>query len=417
MIVYKFGGASVKNAAGIKNVVKIIQQSNAPLAVVVSAMGKMTNALEQMIQCLVQNDPTAFRKAWNVIRDFHVKEALTLDCIDVYLPFVDAVELELFEIAKQQNDYEYDALYDQIIGFGERLSSVLLGVYLNQSGVKTQWVSASDLIITNQQHRRASILWKETEQAVQNAWKRLEPNTIMLTQGFVGSTPDGIPTSLGREGSDYTAAVLSYCLNAEHVTIWKDVPGVLTADPRRIPDATLIPELSYREAIELTYYGAQVIHPKTIQPIQIKQTPMYVRSFVHPDGQGTCINQTGAVHYPPMIVFKDDQYLLTITTLDYSFVSEAQLSIIFSLFTKFGVTVQVMRNSAISFVVCISCDSHHFGPLMQAMKTHFNVQCVDGVQLLTIRHFTESLIESIKMKNDILFEERYKNTYQLVRAI
>ncbi len=413
MKVYKFGGASVADAERIRNVADIIaSEESKPLIVVVSAMGKTTNALEALLK--------KSREDLNVEEDFlrlvetHnsvVKELnggiSTSDLLD---PLVKELKqnLETFNVA------EYDLAYDQIVSFGELISTKIVSFYLDQIGVSVKWVDARDLIVTDSTFREGIIDWSKTQANVDKLMDDVKNYEVILTQGFIGGNLEGKTTTLGREGSDYTAAILSYCTDAEAMAIWKDVPGILTADPRLFDNVVLIDRLSYKEAIEMTYYGAKVIHPKTIKPIQNKGIPLWVKSFVNPKGKGTIISGEIELTYPPMIVIEPKQALIHISTRDFSFVGEHHLSKLFQIFNHHRVRVNMMRNTAISFSVCTNDIENRIKSLGEDLLEDFNFVVDSDLELITVRHYTEELVMQLKQGKIILFEERLMNTIQMV---
>lgn len=412
MLVYKFGGASVKDAAGVRNVSKIIVQCKEPLVVVVSAMGKTTNALEVIMQ---EQSMKQALEGLAVLVENHLDIARELNISTPVSKLLSQCLSDGRSLLSSKSDYGYDEFYDQFISLGEQMSSQILTTYLKTQLDKVTWVDARKLIKTDEHFRFAGILWRETEAAIQQMFQEeYATKNLVVTQGFIGATLDGRTTTLGREGSDYTAAIFSYCLDADSMTVWKDVPGVLSADPRILSSATLIPKLSYREAIEMTYYGAQVIHPKTIQPIQRKEIPLWVKSFLNPSGQGTLIDASDAEQYQSMIVFTKNQYFLNITTKDFSFIAERHLSMLFRLFNTHRIRVNLMRNSAISFSVCLSAEPQRLNALLTELEYSFNVEQHADLELITIRHFNDETIDEMKRNRLIIFEEIHDVTFQMV---
>ncbi|MBI1223972.1 MAG: aspartate kinase [Bacteroidetes bacterium] len=418
--VFKFGGASVKDASGIKNVTSILQSfKEEPIMVVVSAMGKTTDALERIVAAHANNSGEAHQLLENLKQSHYVimeelfgKEHPAFD--DVNDTFV-AVEW-ILEEAPHPN---YDFLYDQIVCVGELVSSKILSAYLNHAGLPTQWLDARDIILTDDIYREGWVQWDET---VENANKITKPMVeaggFVLTQGFIGSTTENFTTTLGREGSDYTAAIFSYCLDAESMTIWKDVPGVLTADPRIFENVAKLDRLSYKEAIEMTYYGAKVIHPKTIKPLQNKSIPLYVKSFINPEAAGTFIGPDVDDLYPPMVALEKNQVLLNISTRDFSFVAEHHMSHIFTKIAEFRLQVNLMQNTAISFAVCVNNVDDRVQKFAQSIDKDFKVVIdADALELTTVRHYTPQTLEMLRSGKIILVEERSKNTVQMVMKV
>lgn len=417
MRVYKFGGASVKDAESIQNVGEIIQQTNnGKLLVVVSAMGKMTNALETVIKSLYDDSIESAEAALDTVKSHHLQEIVNLfdqeeSIIKKIMPVFESASDYLHSTDKS----DYDKDYDQIVSVGEMLSTKIVSAYLQQLGLKTVWHDAKESIITDNTYREGKIDWQNTEDNIKSKINSLfETFDIVVTQGFIGQSNEGLTITLGREGSDFTASIFSYCLDAESMSIWKDVPGILTADPRRFDNLTKIDRLSYREAIEMTYYGAKVIHPKTIKPIQNKSIPLHVRSFIDPKGSGTIISDEIELNYPPVIVVEDNQALVHISTKDFSFVAEHHLSKLFDLFTKYRVKVNMMRNTAISFSICTFDDSQKLERLKTELEAEFKVVIDHGQELITVRHFNQEVVDELKKGKIVLFEERLSNTLQMV---
>lgn len=414
--VFKFGGASVKDAAGIKNVIEIVKTyQDSQLMILVSAMGKTTNALEAVINAYMQKADNAIELYEGVKKSHYaIMDELFDKNNDVYVA-VNDIFVEADWVLEEEPHDEYDYVYDQIIGIGELVSSCILAAYLNQSGLKTTWLDARDLLITDNTYREGRIQWEPTQD---NVTKKIVPvldtNQLVLTQGFIGSTDDNQTVTLGREGSDYSAAIFSYCLDAESMTIWKDVPGVLTADPRMFENVTKLDRLSYKEAIEMTYYGASVIHPKTIKPLQNKTIPMYVKSFLNPQDEGTFITNDVDANYPPIVIVESNQVLLYISSNDFSFIAEHHLSALFTLFDKYRVWVNMMRNTAISFMVCVPNQPDRLKGLFKEMERDFSVMKEEGVELITIRHYTEEMLTEMKKGKIILLEEKIRKTFQIV---
>lgn len=415
MRVFKFGGSSVKDIVGIKNVVHILETVKEPIAVVVSAMGKTTNAIEDVVKLVYsQKDEDALLQ-WDKICREHKQVAVDLVCEKHCQSYLEEYELEGRSILYDYSRENSDEFYDQLISFGELMSSTLLTGYMISKGLAAVWVDARKIIKTDERFRSGNISWRATEDAVSMVLTDLmSRNQYMVTQGFIGRTRDGRTTTLGREGSDYTAAIISYCMDSESMAVWKDVPGVLTGDPRLFPDATLLPRLSYREAIEMTYYGAQVIHPKTIQPIQRKEIPLYVKSFLDPLSAGTKISKVGASLYPPMIVVTKNQYLLEFYSRDFSFIAEGHLSMLFRKFNHYRIRVNLMRNTAISFTVSVSAERERLDLLKDDLAQNFEIKEREGLELLTVRHYNNSTIEFLKLGRKVLFEEIQDITFQMV---
>jgi len=417
MRVYKFGGASVKDAKSIRNVGEIIQDTNkGKLLVVVSAMGKMTNALETVIEHTYKNTLDSAQVALDKVKSYHLQEIVSLfDKEDEVIQMIMPVLNDASHYLTTTDKSDYDRDYDQIVSVGELLSTKIVSAYLLQLGLKAIWHDARQSIKTDNTYREGKIDWQKTESNIKaNIISLFQTTDIVVTQGFIGQSQEGLTITLGREGSDFTASIFSYCLDAESMSIWKDVPGILTGDPRRFQNLTKIDRLSYREAIEMTYYGAKVIHPKTIKPIQNKSIPLHVRSFINPEGSGTIISDEIELNYPPVIVVEDNQALVHISTKDFSFVAEHHLSKLFDLFTKHRVKVNMMRNTAISFTICTFDDIQKLDKLKTELEAEFKVVIDHGQELITVRHFNQEVVDELKKGKIVLFEERLSNTLQMV---
>ncbi|MFT6748162.1 MAG: aspartate kinase [Flavobacterium sp.] len=414
MRIFKFGGASVKDADGIKNVVNllnIVGYENTLL--VISAMGKTTNALEVVIQNYFDKS-NELQSSIQEVKKYHNQIVLDLFgddtedvCFAVNILFAD---LEYF--IRSNKSPNYDFVYDQIISFGELLSTTIVSHYFNQSGLKNNWLDVRNFIKTDQTYRDALVNWDSTQTLITKGVKK---KTLNITQGFIGSDTNGFTTTLGREGSDYTAAIFAYCLGAESVTIWKDVPGVLNADPRYFDNAILLNQISYREAIELAFYGASVIHPKTLQPLQRKEIPLYVKSFTNPKLPGTSVSK-GADLEPqtPCFIVKKKQHLLSLSSIDFSFIMEENISEIFKLFHDFRMKVSLIQNSAISFSVCIEDKFGSFDELNAILSKKFKVTYKNDVSLYTIRHFTEEASQLVEKNKEVVLKQISKETMQIV---
>jgi aspartate kinase len=416
MQVFKFGGASVKDAAGVKNVVEVLKLfPKEKLCVVISAMGKTTNALERLVNAFFHKTENA-EKILEEIKQFHFsicKELFPNANHPVYMDLENTF-VELYWAIEDEPTHSFDFEYDQIVSIGEVLSTKIVSAYLNEVGIKNKWVDARGLVQTDNTYREGKVDFDLTEQLVKKEILPLFDNVdIVVTQGFIGGTSENFTTTLGREGSDYTASILAYCLNAQNVTIWKDVPGVLNADPKYFKHTKKIDELSYQDAIELTYYGASVIHPKTIKPIQNKNIPLYVKSFVEPKAEGTVVKESNKRLQIPSYIFKVNQILISIQPKDFSFIAEENLSDIFELFSKHSVKINLMQLSAISFSVC--CDNNEkIKALLEELQTLFKVLYNEGVELMTIRYYTQDTIDALTKNKTILLEQKSRFTLQMI---
>ena len=426
--VFKFGGTAVQDATGIMHVAGMLRQFvSLPLVIVVSAIGKTTNALEALLANYFQRDPLAVTESFENIRDFHfsILDELFDDKSHAVFGEVDSLFDHLRGYIRKGHLYsagpgEYDFEYDQIVSYGELFSSAILHHYLVLQGFQARLFDVRDLIKTDSTYRDARIDWKTTRSLIQNtipAYFNAQqgPGPIALTQGFIGSGPGGHTTTLGREGSDFSAAIFAWCLKAEEMTIWKDVPGVMNADPKWMSDSVCLDTLSYREAIELAYYGASVIHPKTIKPLENAGIMLRVRSFIDPDLPGTRVKKMGEWKIPtPLYIRKQDQMLISISPRDFSFILEENLSEIFRILAEFRIKVNVMQNSAISFSICIDSDRLKVDPLMAYLKKDYEIRYNKGLELFTIRHYTEESVQRIIQNRKVMMELRSRHTIQLL---
>lgn len=475
MKVFKFGGASVKDAAAVKNLYNVLQNHpGGPKLVVVSAMGKTTNALELVIadylyyknrdlqqpvlnrpavwkeyiesaspqtlellekpslsenlhsvseavqqnkklsSVLKEEGPSHYKSSLRVVKAFH--QGLVMNLFTQPDGPVSDKLSALFEklenFLEHNKSLQYDFVYDQVIGFGELFSSIIVSQYLQEQGLQNKWLDARGLIKTDNTYRDAEVQWEETCEKILEA---VVLDDLYVTQGFIGSDSNNFSTTLGREGSDYSAGIFAYCLEAESVTIWKDVPGILNADPRVFDRHELLHQISYEEAIELAFYGASVIHPKTLQPLQRKSIPLYVRSFIHPDQKGTAVSK-GQPIIPevPCFIVKKNEVLISLSSLDFSFIVEENISEIFALLHKYQMKVDLIQNSAISFSVCVENKFHTLDKLINHLKARFKVQYITGVSLYTIRHFDAQAVEQIERDSEVLLKQETRATVQLV---
>ncbi len=414
MEVHKFGGASVKDAKAIKNVGAIIKDrlSN-PSLIVVSAMGKTTNLLENLVKAYF--DKNDYSSLFAQVKQLHLStaEALELnkDVLDDMNELFVSVEWTL-----EENPIDTFAYYyDQIVSIGELLSSKIVTGYLQKISVNAEFLDVRDVLITDDTYMEAKVNWERTEENIlTKLLPKIQDNKLFITQGFIGTTNENNTTTLGREGSDFTGAVFAYCCNAESLTIWKNVHGVMTGDPSVFENVNLMERLSFTEAIEMTYYGAKVIHPKTIKPLQNKSIPLQVKSFIDPDRQGTRISQEQITSYPPIIVLDQDQALIHISSKDFSFVAESHLTEIFAIIAKHRVKVNLMRNTAISFSVCVTKQRDKIKHVIADLEKHFKVVLESDLELITIRHYTDAVIQEMKKNKIVLFEEKLEKMIQLV---
>ena len=418
MRVFKFGGASVKDAEAIKNVASIVSLfSNEEVVVVVSAMGKMTNALEKVVDAYF-NKKENIRDLINDVKKFHSDIIDNLGFINNH-PLRAQVENSFVEIdwlIEEEPSKGYAFAYDQIVSQGEIISTHIISTYLNENKISNEWLDARDIIHTDNTYREGKINWELTEKLVAMCIPPLlKKNKVVITQGFIGCTSENFTTTLGREGSDYTAAILSFCLNAKEMIVWKDVPGVLSADPKYATETFKLEQISYHDAIELTYYGATVIHPKTIKPLENKNIPLRVCSFKEPTEKGTAIgNYTGTKPLVPCFIYKFEQILFSISSKDFSFIAEEGMSRIFSLFAEHRIKINLMQNSALSFSICVDNDPFKIPQLKEVLQKEFHILYNDHLKLVTIRHYFASTIDEVIKGKTILLEQRSRHTAQIV---
>ncbi len=414
MKIFKFGGASVKDADGVKNVLNVMQQvGHENVLVIISAMGKTTNAFEEVIKNYFEKSP-ALQSSIQEVKKYH--NQILLDLFDdedhdaFYAVNSHFEDLEYFIRSNKSPNYNF--VYDQIVSYGELLSTTIVSAYFNENGLYNNWIDVRNLIKTDNTYRDANVDWEATQKRIT---KNIKKNTLNITQGFIGADDNNFTTTLGREGSDYSAAIFAYSLGADSVTIWKDVPGVLNADPRYFENAILLNQISYREAIELAFYGASVIHPKTLQPLQKKEIPLYVKSFINPLLPGTSVSR-GADLEPhiPCYIVKKGQLLLSLSSIDFSFIMEEHISEIFALFHQNKLKVNLIQNSAISFSVCIEDKFNNFNEVKNILAKKFKVTYNENVSLYTIRHFDENVKEIVENNKTVLLKQVSRETMQIV---
>ena len=415
--VFKFGGASVKDAVAVKNVASILQNfKDDPLVIVVSAKGKSTNKLEKIVAAYFGRTGEANELFHHFKKEHFELIGQLFEAGDPVFDEVNDAFVAVDWVLEEDPHPNYDFVYDQIVSVGELVSTKIVAAYLNKIGLPTHWLDARDIILTDDIYREGWVQWDQT---LENAQSITQPligkGGFVLTQGFIASTSENFTTTLGREGSDYTAAIFSFCLDADEMTIWKDVPGVLTADPRVFDNVTKLDRLSYKEAIEMTYYGAQVIHPKTIKPLQNKSIPLLVKSFKNPKGLGTFIGPEVEDTYPPMIAVEENQALLNISTRDFSFVAEHHISFLFNKIAELRLQVNLMQNTAISFAVCVNNTDGKVQQFVESIEKDFKVTIEDeGLELISVRHFMPHTLDMLRDGKIILVEERIRNTVQMV---
>lgn len=410
MKVYKFGGASVKDAEGIKNVARVLaSQGFERCVLVVSAMGKTTNFLEKVVQHYFAK--LDYQYEINIIKQNHldISKELFAENHSVFGE-ISILFDDMAAFLQRNKSPNYSFVYDQVVSSGEMISSKILSAYLNANGFQNSWLDAREYIKTDSTYREGVIDWEQTHRNI----AELNSNKSYVTQGFIGSESDNFTVTLGREGSDYSAAVFAYCLNAEMLTIWKDVPGVMTGDPRKFENVSLLSHISYEEAIEMAYYGASVIHPKTLQPLQQKNIPFYVKSFLEPEKPGTKVGAGDNNCYEETYILKENQHLMRIATRDFSFIAEEHMSQIFSLLARFKIKISLMQNSAISLALCLEDKYGKIDELNRELSQMFTTEIVRGVSLFTVRNADLQNLDAFYANKNILFEQISKKTVQVV---
>ncbi len=418
MKIYKFGGASVKDAAGVRNVASIIaKEKNNDVLVVISAMGKSTNALETLVNAAFKNE----KSASSILKDFIESHNQLLTELFEENSFIWTNEvrnlfLELECLIDNENlKDDYDFLYDQIVSFGELISTRIVSAYLLSQNIQNQWLDARNFIITDSRYRDAKVQWEETERVVTNRLKPLSAKNLIITQGFIGKGESGETTTLGREGSDYSAAIFGKLLGAESVTIWKDVAGVMNADPKKFENTVLISELSYNDAIELAYYGASVIHPKTIQPLKAANIPLYVKSFLNVDQPGTKVSEFSKPLSVPCKIHKSNQLMLEISTKDFNFIVEEHLKQIFEALSNFKVRAHIMQNSAIHFRCVVDDKENKHLPLVNHLtEMGLNINVIEHLELLSIYQPEAISTEEVSKFGKIIMQQNMGNAAHFV---
>lgn len=413
--VYKFGGASVNSTEAVRNMASIVKRfAGEQLVIVVSAMGKTTNRLEQLVPGV---RPRAEHPAQlEQLRDYHrqIIGGLFANPQHPVVADFDRLMAQLAEQCdKEPTNYNFD--YDQTVCFGELMSTTIISHYLNSIGLENLWVDVRQIICTNQNYREGIVDFEQTEAATRQFMASHANTRTFVTQGFIAGTADGHTTTLGREGSDYSASILSYCLNADRMTIWKDVPGFLNADPKFFPDTVKIEEIPYNEAIELAYYGASVIHPKTVKPIQNKNIELDIKSFVTPEAEGSKIGPFDTIRpLTPLYIVKQNQTLLSILPKDFSFIAEENLQTIFAALAELNIRVNLMQNSALSFSICIDDNEMLLAGLQEKLGEQFHLRYNRGLKLITIRYYTQEIIDKIVAGRPVLLQQRSRTTTQLI---
>jgi aspartate kinase len=413
--VFKFGGASVKDSAAVRNMCDIVRSfCNDSLVVVVSAMGKTTNAIERIHAARFRGEP--YQIELEELTRYHQQMVEELFGDDTTGSDALRAQLEAFKrVLNNTGSGNFDQDYDSLIGFGELISTAIVQAYLSYQEISSLWIDARDIIITDSRYRDARVNWEVSASRILPIERALSEKKVCVIQGFIGSTTDGHSTSLGREGSDFTASIMAYLLNASDVTIWKDVPGMLNADPKKFQDTVKLDRISFKEAIELAYYGASVIHPKTIKPLQNKGIPLHIKSFVDPAAAGSIIEEsTENDHLIPCFILKENQVLLSVSTRDFSFIVEDNLKEIFDVLSTIGIRVHLMENSAISFSIVFDQDDYKMSELLKQLGPHYITRYNTQLQLMTVRHGNESIVAQVSAGKELLLEQRSRQTTRLL---
>jgi len=406
MIVYKFGGASVKSAETIRNLLKIIRLQNKNLFIIVSAMHKTTNELEELLNRYFTNENMQgqfgkiYKFHFEIMNDlFTNKSPIWIDSNNIFN--------QLKKLLKEKKSYDYDEMYDRIVPFGEIISTTIISTYLQENCIDNLWIDARDLIITDNNHRFANVDFNATRNKLTNI-TNFTKNKIFITQGFIGATNNGTPTTLGREGSDYTAAIIANILDAQSLTLWKDVEGIYNADPNKNPNAIKLEKISYREATELAYFGAKIIHPKTAKPLMNKGIPIVIRSFLNIEKKGTIVGNFDEKISPviPIFIENKNQVLFTISAFNFEFINEKMLERIFKIFNQFKIKINLLQNSALNLSLCFDYNPNNFESLVAEINKYFNTKYNKNLTLLTIRHFTEKSIKETIANKKILMEQK-----------
>ncbi|NQZ36265.1 MAG: aspartate kinase [Crocinitomicaceae bacterium] len=419
MNVFKFGGASVKDAEAVKNVLSILQLfKGKKLGVVISAMGKTTNAMELIVDALWTRKLELFTEIVEERRAFHLSimnELFSSSENEIYSEINKEFDVLLAKFNDPIPD-NFDFEYDQIVSLGEVLSTKIVTAYVRQEGIAAKWMDARELIRTDHQYREAELHWEKTTSNFQERFMpEFDQNDVLITQGFIGHTSEGFTATLGREGSDFSAGIIAYCCDAEDVTIWKDVPGMLNADPKWFDNTVKLEQISFKEAIELSYYGASVIHPKTIKPLQNKNIPLYVKSFLNPEAEGTTIQEsTASDHLVPSFIFKMNQILFSFTPKDFSFLVEKNLSHIFDLLAKSNAKINIMQNSALNFSILVDAEKVSIDRILELFSGDYEVKFNEGLELVTIRHYDQATIDRVTVDKEIILQQKTRETARFV---
>ncbi|MBN2610270.1 MAG: aspartate kinase [Bacteroidales bacterium] len=414
MKVFKFGGASIKSAEAVKNLEKIVKMFNEPLLIVISAMGKMTNALEKVTEDYFNRNPR-LQQSLQFVKDYHyaIIDGLFAGNTEEVYNDIGHTFARLEEKLEEEPSLHYNFEYDQVVCYGELLSTKIVAHYLQSEKPEVKWMDIRKYLKTDNNYREAKVNYEMSEKFVKEAF-HFKDSKVYITQGFIGSTLNNLSTTLGREGSDFSAAVLAYFLDLKEVTIWKDVPGVLNADPKYFDNTVKLDKISYIDAIELAYYGTSVIHPKTVQPLQRKKIKLHVRSFVEPDLQGTIIGDDSYDTLIPSFIFKLGQVLVEFFPRDLSFIAEDNLEKIFGSFARHSLRMNLMQNSAVSFKVLVNNDASRINPVKAELEKEFDVKITEGLELITIRYYDENTIARVMKNKELIMEQRNQKTIQMV---
>ena len=414
MQIYKFGGASVKDAEGVRNLANTLKSVGYKnTLIIVSAMGKTTNAMEKVVSNYFDARHELNSSVQEVKKNHNhiLLDLFENETHDVF-ENIDSLFQKLLQFFDHNKSPDYNFVYDQVIAFGELLSTSIISHYLDTIGLTNCWLDVRHYIKTDDYYRNAKVNWSQTQELIQS---KIDTSKLNITQGFIGSNSNNFTTTLGREGSDYTAAIFAFCLNAKSVTIWKDVPGILNADPRYFENAVLLSQISYTEAIELSYYGASVIHPKTLQPLQRKEIPLLVKSFLNPEKEGSIVGKNlELTPKVPCYILKQNQTLISVSSLDFSYIVEDNIRHIFGLLHDYKMKVSVIQNSAISFSVCIEDNYNNLERLLLHLKAKYKVKSHKGVKLYTIRHYNEASVAKIENGKEILLKQITPEIMQLI---
>ena len=419
--IFKFGGASVKDATAVRNVASVLKSyAGKQTVLILSAMGKTTNALERIHQSYLSGSNKDAIQRIAELKNYHssILDELFTDKNHIVFREFNQLFGELAKAIDEKPELSYDKSYDRLVHFGERIATTILNAYLQENGFETQHIEAGDFIATDNNYRDAYVDWDLTVNKISEgarSWFANEKPCIVITQGFIAKSAENAPITLGREGSDFSASIFAYSLNATEMVIWKDVPGVMNADPKLMPEAVTLEHISYREAVELAYYGASVIHPKTIKPLENKNIPLRVKSFLNPVGEGTLIDRVGTDDKKvASYIFKFNQVLLSLFPRDFSFINEKNISEIFSLFSRNNIKVRLMQNSAISFSVCFDYEPARLNVLLEDLSKLYSVRYNEQVELVTIRHYSGINSDSIISGRKILLEQKSRSTWQII---